>query len=189
MMVAEIGAEVVEACGAAANVLTPSFYHEHIRVVEKYASGLAIRLGADVEIVELAALLHDISAVRDFSSLPRHAAASAELARARLVEGGYPAERADAVAEAIVRHSEPMAVGEASLEAVCLAHADAMAQIAMPTYWLWFAFRVRQLGYEEGKRWYAERVRQSWQRLIPEARELLGARYDEVTAVLDAVSR
>ncbi len=69
---------VLEDCRRPANIFGPSFFDQHPAVVAEYAGGLAARLGADPEAVELAAFLHDISAVRDPATLPRHAAASAE---------------------------------------------------------------------------------------------------------------
>lgn len=184
MIVDEIRALVIAACDEPANALTPAFYEEHVRVVGCYAALLAARLGADAEVVELAALLHDYAAVLDLSTLPDHPAAGARLARTLLVDRQYPEARAELVADAILRHSQPIAVGGASAEAVCLSNADAMAQIAMPVYWLFFAFRVRGLDYETGKRWYAERVRQNWEALIPEARTLLADRHAHVARAL-----
>lgn len=185
MIVEEMRGHVLEACGDTANVLTPAFFTDHVVVVAEYAAGLAVRVGADLEIVELASFLHDLSAVRDFSTLSHHAAASADLARSLLLQRGYSVERTEAVAAAILRHSRPIPTGEGTPEAVCLSNADAMAQIAMPVYWLYFAFRALKLGYEDGKRWYADRVRQNWDALIPEARALLSARYDHVASVLE----
>ncbi len=186
MITDDIRREVHQACAEPANVLTGAFYDEHLRLVVHYATALAPRLGADAETVELAALLHDISAVQDITTLPQHASASADLGRSLLLERGYPPARADTVAAAILRHSSPVAVGAATPEEVCLSNADAMAQIAAPAYWLYFAYRVRQLGYEDGKRWYTERVRQNWEALVPEARQLVEERYAQVAAALEA---
>jgi uncharacterized protein len=187
MIVEDMRGLVLEACGDPANVLSPGFFHDHVLVVAAYAAALAPRLGADTEVVELASYLHDLSAVRDFSTLSHHAATSAALARTLLQERGYPAERATAVGTAIERHSRPIATGEGTPEEVCLANADAMAQIAMPAFWLFFAFHVLKLGYTEGKGWYVDKVRQNWDALIPEAREMLGGRYAQVAAVLETV--
>jgi HD superfamily phosphodiesterase len=51
------------------NALGPSFYQEHLDVVSTYGKKLAKQLNANMEIVELSAYLHDISAVQDFSTL------------------------------------------------------------------------------------------------------------------------
>jgi len=45
--------------------------------VQEYGGLLAKTLDADTEIVELAAYLHDIAAVQNYTSLPRHPAVGA----------------------------------------------------------------------------------------------------------------
>ncbi len=177
MLLEEIRGEVRAACERPENALAASFYDEHLGIVAAHATSLAGALGADREIVELAAWLHDISAVLDFATLPTHPEASAELAGGMLAGHGYPAGRVAAVAAAIRRHSRPLAVGEGTPEEVCLSNADASAQIAAPAYWLYFAFRVRNLSFADGRAWYAARVRQNWAAMIPEARALVETAY------------
>jgi len=176
-MLEDIRQEVLEACRRPDNVLTPAFYDQHLRLVAEHATALADVLGAEREIVELAAWLHDLSAVLDFSTLPTHAEASAQLAASMLARRGYPGDRIDRVAGAIRRHGAPLGAGEGTAEEVCVSNADAMSQIAAPAFWLFFAFEVRKLGFAEGQRWYGERVRQGWQALVPEARALIESEY------------
>ncbi len=184
MIVEAIAREVREACGRPGNVFTPAFYDRHLAVVAKYSAELAAALGADGDTVALAAWLHDISAVLDFATLPEHPAASARIAGEWLARHGDPAARSAIVADAIRRHSTPLRLGEGSPEAICLSNADAMAQIAAPDFWLYFAFRIRNLGYEDGRRWYQEKVRTNWEAIIPAAQEIVRARYREVVAAL-----
>jgi putative nucleotidyltransferase with HDIG domain len=111
MMTAGIREYVREQCGRKGNVFGPSFFDEHFAVVAGFAGRLARRLGADEEIVELAAYLHDISAVRDAAASPDHASLSAELARRLPSERGYPSGRVAAVVQAIASHSSPLPLG------------------------------------------------------------------------------
>ncbi len=177
MLLDEVRQEVREACERPENALTASFYDEHLAIVAAHATSLATALGADPEVVELAAWLHDISAVLDLATLPTHAEASADLAGGMLARRGYPDARVAAVASAIRRHSAPLQVGDGTPEEVCLSNADAGAQIAAPAFWLYFAFRVRNLDFAAGRAWYAGRVRQNWQAMIPQARALVEPAY------------
>jgi uncharacterized protein len=160
---------VREECGREANVFGPAFFEEHVAVVADAATRLAGELGADAEIVELAAWLHDLAAVRDPATLPEHAARGAALAREILSAHGYPEERASRVAGAIAAHSVP---GGNSPEEICVSNADAVAQIARPAYWLYFAFHVRKLDFHAGRQWLEDLFAGRWKAMAPEARNL-----------------
>lgn len=153
-------------CAREQNVFGPSFYEEHLAVVAEYGTRLAERLGADREIVETAAWLHDIAAVRDRAALPRHAALGAAMAGELLCPHGYTAAEAGRIAACIASHSTPLAIGEGTTEEVCVSNADAIAQIVRPVYWLYMVYGVRRLGYEEGRRWLLERVEGNWRGLV-----------------------
>ena len=86
------------------------------------------REGADLEIVRAAALLHDIGRAEEQRSGVCHAQYSAE--RARDILRGHPAERVEAVAQAIARASLSRgANGPSSLEARVLYDADKLDAI------------------------------------------------------------
>ena len=80
---------VLVECNNSKNAFGPAFFEQHLSVVVEYAKRLGETLAADLEMVELAAWLHDISAVQDISALPRHSALSAEMARRVLQEKDY----------------------------------------------------------------------------------------------------
>jgi HD superfamily phosphodiesterase len=187
MLTADIRELVEHACAQEKCVFGAAFFDEHVAVVAECATALATPLGADREAVELAAYLHDIAAVCDASTLPRHAAMSAELAGPLLEEQGCARERAELVGLAIALHSEPIAVGSAAPEAVALASADAASRILRPAYWLWFAFSVRKLGFAEGREWLRGLVERQWAAMVEPARDLVGAQYGATLALLGGV--
>ncbi len=132
MEIASIRDFVCSQCQQNENIFGSSFFDQHLAVVAEYAGILAKRLGADGEIVELAAYLHDLSAVRDASTLPDHANSSAALARRLLTEHGRPQDLVERVARSIAAHSHPVPIGGGSPEEVCVSNADAIAQIVRP---------------------------------------------------------
>lgn len=175
---------VRQACQRNENIFGPSFFEEHLSVVAGCAARLAKRLEADSEVVDLAAYLHDFSAVRDPGTLPVHAEVSADLAKQLLIERGYSPNTVAGVAEAIALHSTPLQIGEASTEAVCLSNADAAGRILRPAYWLYFAFRVRNQGFDEGRRWLRTLLETQWHALIEPAKELVSAEYATAMSLL-----
>jgi len=133
MLLAEIREFVHLACQRNENVFSPSFFDQHLTVVAQCAKSLAERLGADVEIVELAAYLHDISAVCDPTTMPNHPKLSADFATQLLLERGYPEGRVSSVARSIASHSDPLPIGSTSPEEICISNADASARILRPS--------------------------------------------------------
>jgi uncharacterized protein len=101
-----------------------------------------------------------------------------------LLERGYPAERTERVATCIASHSAPIQIGNGSAEEVCVSNADAMSQIVRPAYWLYFAFRVRRLGFAEGRDWLRQRVENNWAALIPPARAIIEEGYRHAEELL-----
>jgi uncharacterized protein len=178
---------VLTECRKSGNVLGPAFFDQHLAVVVDYGKALARILGADLEIVELAAWLHDMAAVRDIRSLPKHPASGAEIAQTILKRNDYASKRAERVARCILSHSVPVQVGSGASEEVCLSNADSMSFIAKPTYWLYFAFRVRQMGYEEGKTWLLQRVESNWAVLIQPARDMIEKEFGQTRELLTAI--
>lgn len=186
MEIASIRQLILEECRQPGNKLGPSFFTQHLAVVAEYAVALASRLGADIDVVELASYLHDLSAIRDLSTLPQHAILSAELARGILTSHGCRADVVECVAQAITTHSSPIQLGCGTPEEVCLSNADAVAQIVRPQYWSYFAFGVRRLSFEEGNRWLAERMSANWAAMIQPAKELAHEEYANLTSKLMA---
>jgi uncharacterized protein len=184
MMVETIREYVRGECSSSKNAFEPVFFEQHLSVVTEYAKRLGGVLGADLEIIELAAWLHDLSAVQDITALPKHPGLSAEIARKLLGEKGYPPERIDRVARCIASHSVPVQVGGGLPEEVCVSNADAMSQIVKPSYWLYYVFRVRQFGFVEGRNWLRQRVETNWAALIPQAREIIENEYRLVRQAL-----
>lgn len=100
---------------------------EHVQHVVGLACWLADETGADKEIVEAAAWLHDVR-----KSEPKHALRGAEAAAEILAETDFPQAKIDAVAHAIRRHEglvrdepEPLT----PLEAAVLWDADKLSKI------------------------------------------------------------
>jgi len=164
-------------CRAKENLFGPLFFEEHIMVVAYYAKKLAELLGANAEIVELAAYLHDISAISDFKTLSEHPAIGAATAAEFLKLNGYPAAKIEKVKECIVSHSLPRAKGKGALEEVCVSNADAISQIIKPAYWLYYIFSVRKFDFEAGRDWYRARIESHRKAMIPEALSLIQDEY------------
>jgi uncharacterized protein len=164
-------------CSNVKNALGSSFFKQHILIVKEFACTLAEILGADREIVEISSYLHDISAVMDINTLSRHPDLSAETAELILKDKSYDPKKIKEVRTVIKSHSVPVKIGKGTLEEVCVSNADAISQIASPTSWLFFAFSVRKMGYEQRIEWYVNKIGMNMDTLIKQARDLAGDKY------------
>lgn len=185
MIVNKVRQRVMETCKAKENLLTSAFFEEHLCVVARYGILLAEAMNADSEMVEVASYLHDLSAVRDFTTLAKHARESSIQAEALLTEYEYPGDKILTIKNAIGLHAQPLKLGAGSPEAICLSNADAIAQIVNPSYWLFFAFRIMSMNYENGRQWYLNKIKLNWQMLIPEARKVAEQKYLAVAKCLE----
>lgn len=185
MLTSDVQSYVQQACLRSENIFSPAFFDEHLAEVAQCATRLATELGADREIVELAAYLHDISAILDYSSLADHARLGADAASRILQACGFPSARAAAVAAASIRHSTPLALGSASVEAVCISNADAMSRLLHPAYWLYYAFSVRKLSFSEGRTWFRSLIEKEWGLMIEPARKMVAGHYAIAMNLLD----
>lgn len=99
---------VVNACKKMENILSESFFSEHIFLVNEYGKKLSDILNADKEIVSLSAYLHDISAVLNFKTLPVHNQDSARIAAEVLAENDYSRDKIERVSQCIIKHVSPL---------------------------------------------------------------------------------
>lgn len=172
-----VRAVVEQACAAPTNTFGYGIWTHHIVSVVHFGRELSARLGADAEVVELAALLHDLAGIKDVRLTDDHHRHSADEARRLLTALGYPPERTEQVAACILTHRASRGEEPETLEARCLASADAMAHIAQVPSLLHLAYVKKGLNIDEGAAWVRAKLERSYQKLCPEAKELIGARY------------
>ena len=181
---ASIRAVVERACAAPTNAFGYGIWTHHIVSVVSFGRELSARLGADAEIVELAALLHDYAGIRDASLAAEHHRHSADDARRLLGALDYPPGRTERVAACTLTHRASLGLLPETLEARCLASADAMAHITQVPSLLHLAYVKKGLGVDEGAAWVCGKLRRSYEKLCPEGKEMIGVRYRAASELL-----
>ena len=83
-----------------------NIYREHIQYVYKYVVMLSKDKNIDREVLELAALLHDISMTDMALDRSRHNEYGAEIAEQLLRENNYPEDKTQIVKRCILNHSK-----------------------------------------------------------------------------------
>ena len=102
-----------------------NFWEEHIKYVVQEALALAEKYNADAEIVELAALLHDVALIAKVGTREDHHINGAKIAEAMLSKNDYPKEKIDKVKKCVFNHRSSKNGSDA--EDICIADADILA--------------------------------------------------------------
>jgi uncharacterized protein len=159
-----------------------NMYKVHVRYVVDYAKELARKLGADIEIVEIAALLHDIARIDGTNE--NHHIEGAEYAEKFLKEYNYDTEKIEQVKHCIITHRGSVSIPRESIEAECVASADAMAHFKNIPGMFYFIFVYLEKGIEEGKEMLRKKLDRSYKKMIPEAQEIIQDRYEAALEIL-----
>ncbi len=134
-------------------------YDNHVLVVAKYAKELAKKYKANVELSEVAALLHDIADYKASREDPKHEEESLKAARQLMRDNGYTKEEIELVVDDAARyHSCHGNERPKSIEGLILATADSLAHLKTDFY----VFAAHSLGHEstldEVKQWTLKKI-------------------------------
>jgi putative nucleotidyltransferase with HDIG domain len=158
-------------------------YDNHVLIVANSAQRLAQKYGANKELSEVAALLHDIADVKMARVSPDHEEASLEIAKQIMMEAGYmPEEITLVVDDAIRYHSCHGDDRPKSKEGLILASADSLAHLQTDfyIYATWAFGKTRSL--TELKEWALQKIERDLNNKISfdDEREAARADYDMI---------
>lgn len=183
-MIHDIERMVEQLCKQKTNIFGYTIWTHHITHVVKNAKSLAKLLDADLEIVEIAALLHDFASVKDKALYKDHHINSAIEAEKILKSFDYPAEKIEAVKHCIESHRGSITEQRRSIEAECVASADAMSHIQNVPALLYSAYTQRGMEIDEGIQWLRKKLKRSWNKMIPQAQNIVRDKYKAALRIL-----
>lgn len=172
-IIARLEGIVEGACRRETNVYGYAIWTHHIAPVVANVRRLAPHLGADLEVVTVAGILHDYASVCDAALADAHHEHGAADARRLLAAMGYPPERTALVAECILSHRGSVRLAQASAEAVCLAGADALTHFEQVPSLLYMVYAERGMGIDEGAAWVRAKLARSWAKMDPRVQALV----------------
>ncbi|MCK4647344.1 HD domain-containing protein [Candidatus Pacearchaeota archaeon] len=159
-------------------------YEFHLIPVRTYAVNLAKRLGADIEIVELTAWLHDIGSIiygREY-----HHITGAEIAEKKLKELGYPESKIEKIKQSILSHRGSNDINSKSLEAQIISDADVISNFDNLPGIFKAAFVYEKLTQGEAKESVREKLKRKWNKLyFKEPKELIKLKYEAAMLLLN----
>jgi uncharacterized protein len=158
-------------------------YIYHFVPMVGYAKKLAKELGADTEIVIIAAWLHDIGAI--MVERKDHHLTGAKIARQKLEKFGYPKEKINKVINCILHHRGSVPRKRNSIEEQILVEADALSAFDDITNLFNCAFVWEHLSRPEAKKSVQTKLKNKWEQLkFKESKKLIRPKYEAAMLLL-----
>ena len=158
-------------------------YEFHLIPMRNYAVGLARELRADLEIVEIAAWLHDIGSI--IYGRENHHITGAEIAEKKLRELSYSSDKIEKVKQCILSHRGSNNLNGESLEAKIISDADALSNFDNIPGIFKAAFMYEGLDQREAKISAREKLQRKWDKLYFEkSRKLIKLKHEAAKLLL-----
>lgn len=175
--------DVKEKCNSPNNFFDPDIYH-HIKAVVKNSVLLAERYGGDVEIVTIAAWLHDYASITDYKFYEEHHIHGAAMADAILQNMNYPADKIALVKKCILNHRGSITSSKNTIEEICVADADAISHFDSVPSLLYLAYVKRGCSVIDGIDFVSNKLKRSFNKLSAERKDFYQVKYNTVLRLL-----
>ena len=159
-----------------------NFWEQHVKYVVKEAKELAKKYGADIEIVELGALLHDVALMANVGERKDHHINGANIARDILNKVKYPEERIENIIGCVLNHRSSK--NATNIEEQCVADADILAHFDNIPMLFNSAFNRNNVKLEEIKKWLKNCFEKDYEDLSEMTKEDFKDRYEIICSVL-----
>ena len=176
--------EVKSRCEKPSNAYGIGAWNHHIKVVYELAKKNANEYGADLEIVAIAALLHDIASVTDISYTEEHHVIGAEIAEKLLQDENYPVEKIELIKKCILNHRGSRLVDKTTPEEICIADSDAMAHFYSIPSLLSMVYKEKGLSIDEGSKFVMDKLDRSYNKMSDKGKDLVKVQYESAKNIL-----
>ncbi len=182
-VVEEIRKFVEEECKKPTSKYGYQPYVSHFTSVHRYAKLLAENRNADIEIVELAAWLHDIGSI--IHRRKDHHITSTAIAERELSKLSYPKEKIEGVKHCILAHRGSQGIKRETKEAEIIAEADAMSHFDNITGIFRAALTYEGLDEAQTQKSVKKKLVNSWDKLSPESKVIIKEKFDAAMLLLN----
>ena len=160
-----------------------NIYREHIQYVYKYVVMLSKDKNVDREVLELVALLHDISMTDMALDRSRHNEYGAEIAEQLLRENNYPEDKTQLVKRCILNHSKRRQQYRSTEEEQILVDADGLSHFDAVKTLYSLPSKVMGLSEEDSVRFVQDKLTGDYNELSDNLKYLVKDKYDRIMAV------
>lgn len=158
------------------------FWNEHIKYVYEESQKLAKQYGADIEIVKLGALLHDIALFSKVGDRKDHHINGKILAEKMLKKYNYPDDKLARVLSSVYNHRSSK--NATSIEDLCVADADIIAHFDNIPMLFNSAYNRCNVNLSEVRSWMKECFEKDYNDLSDRAKEQFKDRYKLICEII-----
>ncbi len=159
-----------------------NIFREHVQYVYKYVVMLSEGKNVDGEVLELAALLHDISMTDWILDRSRHNEFGAEIAEQLLRENDYPEDKTQLVKKCILNHSKRRQEYRTTEEERILVDADGLSHFDVIGKMYSLPSMVMGLNEAESVRFVQKKLTGDYEELSDDLKCLVKEKYDRLMA-------
>jgi len=173
---------VLVECKKKSNPFGMNAYNHHFKSTVKYAKILAKKRKADLEIVELAAWLHDLGSIK--GDYENHHIVGQIYAEEFLKKQEYSLEKIERIKHCIYAHRSSKKIKKESVEAECISDADAMSHFDNVPSLFHLAIEKNNMSADEAGVFVKEKLQRSYEKLTKEGKEVIDKKYKAAMEIL-----
>ena len=158
------------------------FWNEHIKYVYENSIKLAKKYLADLEIVSLGALLHDIALINKVGDRKDHHINGEIIAKELLNNLSYDDEKTNKVLKCIYNHRSSL--NAESIEEICVADADILAHFDNIPMLFNSAFVRNKVNLNEVREWMKNTFEKDYNDLSEKTKEVFKERYELICEII-----
>lgn len=158
------------------------FWNEHIKYVYKESIKLAKEYNADIEIVSLGALLHDIALINKVGDRKDHHINGEVIAKEILERFDYDEDKLNRVLKCVYNHRSSK--NAESIEEKCVADADILAHFDNIPMLFNSAFIRNNIPLNEIRTWMKECFEKDYNDLSDRTKETFKEQYQEICKIV-----
>ena len=158
------------------------FWNEHIKYVYQESIKLAKKYNADIEIVSLGALLHDIALIKKVGDRKDHHINGKELADKILTDYNYPQNKKERVLNCVFNHRSSK--NGTTIEELCVADADILAHFDNIPMLFNSGFNRNNKTLDNIREWLKDCFEKDYNDLSDKTKEIFKSRYNTILDIV-----
>ena len=158
------------------------FWNEHIKYVYEESIKLAKEYNANVEIVSLGALLHDIALINKIGDRKDHHINGEIIAKELLEKMNYDTSKMNRVLKCIYNHRSSK--NAESIEEICVADADILAHFDNIPMLFNSAFVRNKVNLNDVKEWIKDMFEKDYNDLSDKTKEMFREKYELILKII-----